>query len=72
MTKLFTASWCATCVPIKRFIKENNLGVEIIDVDEHPDMVVSYGLRSVPTIVLDNGDLVSKTDNIKKVLEQMV
>lgn len=64
VVKRFTASWCAPCrtlAPIMVGIQIQNPSVkfEIIDVDENEQLAAQYGIRSVPTVILEkNGEIV--------------
>lgn len=68
--KLFTADWCGNCQPIKKLIEERGYDVDIINVDNNPDAVRDSGVRAVPTLVLDNGDTVVGSLEIKRVIEE--
>jgi thioredoxin 1 len=66
----FKASWCGPCkvlTPIYEKVakehKQNNSGVNFytIDVDSNRDVVISLGIRSVPTIKSFNGENVVAT-----------
>lgn len=56
----FYADWCAPCKVISKVLETAKLPVSIIEVDveENPDMVKDFGIRSVPVIILltDNGN----------------
>ena len=50
----FTASWCQPCKAMAKLMEDidTNLPIEIIDIDEQPELAVDYGIRSVPTLVM--------------------
>lgn len=52
--KRFTASWCGPCKMLEKTLREINLGVEVevIDIDNSPDVATQYKIRGVPTLVL--------------------
>lgn len=56
----FTAAWCGPCKafgPVfKAFAEKNGLEVREIDIDSDPDMAERYDIRSVPTVVVVEGD----------------
>ena len=64
--KDFYADWCGPCKKqssIVEELEEEHPEVEIkkIDVDESPDVAQQYGVRSVPTIVIEkDGEIVEK------------
>jgi len=78
--KDFHADWCGPCKkqdPIIDDLEEEHPDVtfEKVDVDESPDVAQEYGVRSVPTIVVEkNGEVVEKfigltqADDIKSAL----
>lgn len=57
----FTADWCQPCKRMRPIVKELNrdqsvAGFQIIDVDDNPDLVKNFDIKSVPTFILfDNG-----------------
>ena len=57
--KYFSATWCGPCKvfkPVMTEIAGEGNGVQFIDVDEQQDIAQRYGIRSVPTVVIeDNG-----------------
>jgi len=51
----FTASWCAPCQRAKPAliqVQAAGVEVEIIDIDDHPDLAKKYGVTSVPTFIV--------------------
>ena len=57
--KYFSAVWCGPCKtfkPIMEEISSEGHNVQFIDVDTDSDLASKYGIRSVPTTVIeDNG-----------------
>lgn len=59
---VFSASWCGPCKVFKPKVDElegsrDDVSVVRVDIDEHPDLVQSYGVKSVPTTLgLVSGD----------------
>ncbi len=55
----FTASWCNPCKALAEVLKNENIVIpNVIDVDtpEAKPLMEHYGIRSVPTIVIDTGN----------------
>lgn len=53
----FYADYCVPCKAVGLNLKNANLPIEImeVDVEENEDMIVEYGIRSVPvTVLLDD------------------
>jgi thioredoxin 1 len=64
--KKFSASWCGPCkllAPVMESIKPkfNNVRFTNVDVDEQFEIASKYGIRSVPTVVIEkNGQEVKR------------
>jgi len=54
----FTASWCQPCKTLAKNLESvnSNIPIEVIDIDVHSDLAVDYGIRSVPTLVMLDGN----------------
>lgn len=53
----FTANWCAPCrmlAPVLQQLQEeySDVKFEVVNVDEAPETIELYNIRSVPTVVL--------------------
>lgn len=50
----FTASWCQPCKMLARVLEdvETAVPINVIDIDENPDLAKQYGVRGVPTMVM--------------------
>jgi len=68
----FTASWCAPCQRAKPTLiqlQAAGVDVEIIDIDEHPELARKYGGTSVPAfIVYVCGKAPARTNDIRVVV----
>ncbi len=55
----FTASWCQPCKMLAKTLEETNtaMPIEVIDIDVHPELAMDYGVRSVPTLIMLDGDI---------------
>ena len=54
--KYFTATWCGPCQsfkPVMNEISGEGYSVQFVDVDSQQDVAVQYGVRSVPTVVIE-------------------
>jgi len=62
--KYFSATWCGPCKafkPIMQEVANDGYSVEFIDVDQSQDKASKYGVRSVPTTVIEeNGKEVNR------------
>jgi glutaredoxin len=68
--KLFTASWCTPCKVVKQELEKFTHTVDIIDVDSSPALVRASGVRSVPSLLLGNGDVLTGVEDIVKALKE--
>ena len=58
--KYFSATWCGPCKafkPIMEEIASDGHFVEFIDVDKEENKAVQYGIKSVPTVVIEQGGM---------------
>lgn len=58
VVKKFSATWCGPCrmlAPMMESIKPSYSGVkfEEIDIDENANIAEKYGVRSVPTVIIE-------------------
>lgn len=66
--KVFSASWCVNCKPLKAAIAATALSANLVfvDIDTDPQLAKDYGIRGVPTMVLeDNGTEIKRTTGAK-------
>ena len=58
----FTASWCGPCKSLAKTLEniETSIPIEVVDIDVHSDIATEYGIRSVPTLVMLDGDIEMK------------
>ena len=55
-SKYFTATWCGPCKAFKPIILElisEGYNITIHDIDENQELASKYGVRSVPTTVIE-------------------
>ena len=56
IAKYFSATWCGPCKPFKPVMNEvagEGYMVEFLDVDNNSEMASKYGVRSVPTTIIE-------------------
>lgn len=61
----FSAKWCGPCRMLQPVLEElssdRNVKIYSVDIDDDMDLATSFGIMSVPTMILfDNGTEISK------------
>ena len=54
--KYFTATWCGPCKAFKPVMNEvagEGYSIQFVDVDQNKELASKYGVRSVPTTVIE-------------------
>ncbi len=57
--KYFTAPWCGPCrmyAPVIEQLVSEGYDIEKLNVDDNMELAQSYGVMSVPTIVIENSE----------------
>ena len=60
VAKYFSATWCGPCKgfkPIMQEIAGDGYSIEFIDVDQEQNKATKYGVRSVPTVVIEENGI---------------
>ena len=58
--KYFSAAWCGPCKTFKPIMNEivgEGHSVQFIDIDQSQDLAAKYGVRSVPTTVIEENGI---------------
>ena len=58
--KYFSATWCGPCKTFKPVMNEiagEGYSIEFIDVDQEQNKATKYGVRSVPTVVIEENGI---------------
>ena len=58
--KYFTATWCGHCKAFKPIVLElisEGYNISIHDVDENQSLASKYGVRSVPTTIIEENGI---------------
>lgn len=68
--KLFSAPWCTYCTPVKEYIADNNLDVEVLNIDspEGFKAAQSAGVKGIPALEKEDGTLMVESQEIIKYL----
>jgi len=60
LVKYFSATWCGPCKafkPIMQEVANEGYSIEFIDVDQEQNKATKYGVRSVPTVVIEENGI---------------
>ena len=64
----FSATWCGPCKALAGSMKHvdfKDIEVKEVDVDQEKDLVLQYGVRGVPTLILlDDGKEVARKSGV--------
>lgn len=54
----FTASWCQPCKMLAKTLEEiqTDIPIQVVDIDEDQQTAIDFGIRSVPTLVMLDGN----------------
>jgi thioredoxin 1 len=69
--KRFTAAWCGPCKQLAPLFEQlrseyPNVSFQTIDVDMDGDTTMSYGITSVPTVIIEsNGQVVLRSVGVQ-------
>ena len=69
--KLFMASWCKYCQPVKELIKTKELDIDIIDIDHSFELASMLRITQIPALVLEDGAVMVESQDIIKYLESL-
>lgn len=71
--KLMTASWCGPCMVLKRRLTEQKLTPEYVDIDteEGRALSIKYTIRSVPTLLVIDGDTHEQIKGIEDIINAL-
>lgn len=71
--KVFTASWCGPCRSLKSAIAATTLSANLVfvDIDADPQLAKDYGIRGVPTLVLEESGKETKRSTGAKTSAQL-
>lgn len=54
----FFSKTCGPCKVLSKNLREANIDVEEIDIQENQELAIKYNIRSVPTLIKAEGDQV--------------
>ncbi|MDN5304603.1 MAG: hypothetical protein PWP46_1489 [Fusobacteriaceae bacterium] len=69
---LFTTKSCPNCPPVKEMLKPYD-DIKQLDAHENMDLVSKYGIRAVPTLIVDDGnnfEMFTGYDKIKSFIDK--
>lgn len=54
---VFGASWCQPCAQLKISLSKSGVAFDSLDIDENMDIARASNVRSVPTTLIQDGDV---------------
>ena len=65
---IYGADWCGDCRRARRFLIQNNIKFEWINIEQDKDgeqfvLKVNKGMRSIPTIIFEDGSILVEPSN---------
>lgn len=73
MHMLFTTKTCPNCKLAYRMLDQANIPYEVMDAQEHEDLVKHYGIMQAPTLVVNDGaafHIYANASNIQKYINE--
>ena len=64
MSRLFTASWCKPCQELKSWMKEKGIVLDVIDIDEQPNITKQLKVNKIPTLIANGKTYVGREEII--------
>tara|TARA_R110000787_G_C13106934_1_gene413198 strand:- start:263 stop:478 length:216 start_codon:yes stop_codon:yes gene_type:complete len=68
MYKIVTAEWCGPCNMLKGEIRNAKIEVEYIDADNNMDFCNKHGIKSIPTLIISEKEIITSYPEILKKL----
>jgi glutaredoxin-like protein len=67
---VYGSDWCGDCIRVRRFLTQNQIEFQWVNVDRDKEgekfvYSVNKGMRSVPTIVFEDGSFLVEPSNQK-------
>jgi len=65
---IYGADWCGDCRRARRFLAQNNIKFEWINIEQDKEgekfvLKVNKGMRSIPTIIFEDGSILVEPSN---------
>jgi thioredoxin 1 len=70
--KLLTASWCGPCHALKNRLEKQNISVDLVDIDQEKELVQKYSVRSVPTLLVIDGESCEKVNGSEEIVAKIL
>ena len=74
--KVYLTGWCPDCRRAKKFLNQNGIAFDVVDIDESPDaedlvLSVNDGRRKVPTFEVDGRYFACSPFNAEKLAAEL-
>ena len=67
--KLIVGKHCGACRALEEWLDKNSIQLDRFIAEDNMDLVNELGVKSLPTLVLDDNSLVKGNENIKEYLK---
>lgn len=67
--KLIIGKNCMPCKILKEWLTDNNINVDQFVAQDNPEMVTTFAIKSVPSLITDDNIVVKGIENIKEILK---
>lgn len=67
--KVVVGTNCMPCKMLKEWLKDHNSNIEQVVAEDNMDMIEQLGVKSLPTLVLDDNTLIKGFENIVEYFE---
>ena len=49
--KVYSTEWCGNCREVKKFLDDNGIEYEVVDLDKHPEEADAHNIDEMPVII---------------------
>jgi len=67
--QLMIGKHCGACKALEAWLKEENITLETVVAEDNMDLATELGVKSLPTLILDNKTTISGVELIKEYLK---
>lgn len=68
--KLVVGKHCGACKALESWLNANEIQLETLIAEDNMDLIQELGVKTLPTLVLDDNTLIKGNENIKEILQK--